>query len=340
VRTLNCELATLLGRLRTPHKHPSLLLTPSYTRGAYDSHAVDCPFVFSHGERFYMTHIGWDGAGYRTGLASSDDLIHWRREGVILDRGPKGSPTEYNAALTWILRGNDLFGVGGLKKMRGRFLGTYHAYPGVGYEVGPAAIGLCWSDDLRHWEVDEQILRCTDGDPWERGGLYKSCLIEHDGAYWMFYNAKNVATWPWVEQIGAAVSNDLRRWTRLQQNPLLKIGPPGAFDDKFVSDPCVVRAGDVWVMFHYTFSSDGHARDSAAFSRDLIHWEKSNEVLVDVGPSGSIDSIHAHTPSVFFNKGTLYHYYCAVAPEPAARTGDVEVDEGRGIAVATSRSTG
>ena len=288
VRGLSRELGASLGSLRTPHKRPSLLLAPSHTRGAYDSHAVDCSFLCSHDGRFYMTHVGWDGVAYRTGLASSDDLIHWRREGVILDRGPKGSPTEHNAALSWIVRDNDLFGAGRLKRVRGRFLGTYHSYPGAGYEAGPAAIGLCWSDGRRHWEVDEPILRCTDGDPWERGGLYKSCLVEHDGTYWMFYNAKNVATWPRVEQIGAAVSTDLKSWTRLQQNPLLRVGPPGAFDDKFVSDPCVLRAGDVWVMFHYALSSDGHARDTVAFSHDLVNWERSNEVLVDVGPPGSI----------------------------------------------------
>ena len=71
MRGLDSEFAQLLSRLRTPHKRPNLLLAPSYKRGAYDSHAIDCPFVFSHDGRFYMTHIGWDGAGYRTGLASS-----------------------------------------------------------------------------------------------------------------------------------------------------------------------------------------------------------------------------------------------------------------------------
>ena len=329
-------LAPLLARLRTPHKHPELVLAPSYKRGAYDSHAIDAPFVFAHRGRFYMTHIGWDGIGYRTGLASSADLIHWRKEGVILDRGPKGSVTEFNAALTWIVRDNELFGRGGLKMIGGRFLGTYHAYPGAGYEVGLAAIGLCWSDDLLHWQVQEPFLRSDDGDPWERGGLYKSCLIEHDGTYHVFYNAKNEAAWPWVEQIGAAVSTDLKHWTRLQQNPLLKIGAPRAFDDRFVSDPCVVRAGDVWVMFYYGLCSDGHARDGAAFSTDLIRWEKADEPLLDVGPEGSIDSRHAHKPSVFFNGGRLYHFYCAVAPAPDKVAGAIEVEEIRGIAAAYS----
>ncbi|MCD6170365.1 MAG: hypothetical protein J7J76_07465 [Candidatus Latescibacteria bacterium] len=34
-----------------------------------------------------MIYIGWDGRIYRTGLASSDDLLHWNREGIILDVG-------------------------------------------------------------------------------------------------------------------------------------------------------------------------------------------------------------------------------------------------------------
>ncbi|UCH36432.1 MAG: hypothetical protein JSV65_08785 [Armatimonadota bacterium] len=327
---------SLLEKLRTPHKHPSLVFAPSYRDGEFDSHAVDGPFVFAHDGRFYMTYIGWDGIGYRTGLASSHDLINWHREGLLIDRGPTGSATEYNAALTWILRDNDLFGSGGLKKVRGCYLGTYHAYPSAGYEAGPAVIGLCWSDDLHHWQVDEPFLHPRDGDPWERGGLYKSCLVEHGGTFYLFYNAKNEAAGPWIEQTGAVVSTDLKRWTRLAQNPLVTVGSPGAFDDRFASDPCVLRAGDVWVMFYYGLSGDGHARDGVAFSDDLVHWEKANEVLVDVGPDGSIDSRYAHKPSAFFHDGTLYHYYCAVAPALSSRIGQVEVSEIRGIAVARS----
>jgi predicted GH43/DUF377 family glycosyl hydrolase len=326
----------LRERLRTPHKHPGLVLAPSYKCGEYDSHAIDCPFVFKHDGRFYMTHIGWDGIGYRTGLASSDDLIHWRKEGLLIDRGPKGSTTEFNVALNWIVRDNDLFGDGHLKKIAGRYLGVYHAYPGAGYEAGPGAIGLCWSDDLRKWQLREPFLRCDDGGPWERGGLYKSSLVEHDGRYCLFYNAKNVATGPWIEQIGAAVSSDLEHWTRLEGNPLVKVGPPGAFDDRFASDPYVVRADGTWVMFYYGLCGDGHARDGVAFSRDLIHWQKANEVLVDVGPEGSIDSRYAHKPALFYHNRRLYHYYCAVAPAATEHMGEVEVGEIRGIRVAMS----
>lgn len=331
------EYARLLERLRTPRKHPGLVLEASYEKGAFDSLAVDCAFVFEHEGRFYMTFIGFDGAGYRTGMAESADLIHWEKEGLLLDRGPKGSSTEFNIALTWIVRDNELFGNGGLKKVDGQYLGTYHCYPRPGYETGPAAIGLCRSSGLKQWELEEPFLHASDpgAGEWERGGLYKSCLVEHDGVYYMFYNAKNAGA-NWVEQTGFATTTDLKQWKRYEGNPVIPVGPKGSFDDRFCSDPCVVRCGEVWVMFFYTLSSDGRARDSVAFSKDLVHWEKSGEILIDVGPPGSIDSRYAHKPAVFAKDGKLYHYYCAVAPAPERRMGEVEVGEIRGIAVAAS----
>ena len=77
-----------LDDYRTPHKINRLVVAPSYRMGDFDSHAVDAPFLFLHEGRYFMTYIGWDRTGYRTGLASSTDLEHWRKEGLILDRGP------------------------------------------------------------------------------------------------------------------------------------------------------------------------------------------------------------------------------------------------------------
>ncbi|MCE5277996.1 MAG: hypothetical protein ABFD92_13815 [Planctomycetaceae bacterium] len=325
-----------LQRVRTPNKVPRLVVAPSYVKGAFDSHAVDCPSLFSHGGRHYMSFVGWDTIGYRTGLAVSDDLLNWTKEGLILGRGPAGSPTEFNAAMTGVLRDNALFGSGAAKKVGGRFVGTYHAYPQPGYETGPAIIGLCFSDDLRKWEVSPPVL--TPGKPggWDSGGLYKSWIMEDAGTYYLFYNAKTDAGWPWREQTGVAISTDLQRWEKYAGNPILPVGGPGSIDEVFASDPVVVRDGDTWVMFYYTLDAKAVARDTVAFSKDLLHWEKSNEVLIDVGPPGSIDSRYAHKPGIASAGGRLYHYYCALAPAANPKMGQIEHGEVRGISVATS----
>mgnify|MGYP000235867684 CR=1 FL=1 len=77
-----------LAPYRTPYKHPSLVLAATGAPGAFDEAAVDKPFVFRHDGRFLMTYVGFDGEGYQTGLAESDDLLHWRRRGLILGRDP------------------------------------------------------------------------------------------------------------------------------------------------------------------------------------------------------------------------------------------------------------
>ncbi len=325
----------LIEKIRTPRKYNQLVIAPSYKVGAFDSHAVDGPFPFFHGDKFWMTYIGWDGTGYQTGLASSDDLLNWKKEGLVLGRGPKGSVTEYNAALTCILRENELFSQGTLKRIDGRFVGTYHAYPKPGYETGPAVIGLCYSDDLRRWEVSPPVLKPDPDYEWEAGGLYKSWLLELDGVYYLFYNAKNHTDWPWVEQTGLATSHDLVHWERFRGNPVIRAGARSDFDDRFASDPCVLRHAGTWVMFYYGFCSDGHARDGAAFSDDLRHWQKAGEVLIDVGAEGRIDSRYAHKPGIISRGNRLYHFYCAVAPASNRFLGEIENDEVRGITLAT-----
>src|SRR5947209_948950 len=96
------------GRIATPVRDPELIFGPSFVEGAFDSHAVDCPFVFSRGGVKGMTYVGWDGIGYQTALAWSDQAGNWSTSGVILARDPDDDLLRYNAALTSIVRDNDL----------------------------------------------------------------------------------------------------------------------------------------------------------------------------------------------------------------------------------------
>jgi beta-xylosidase len=192
-------------------------------------------------------------------------------------------------------------------------------------------IGLCRSDDLMKWELGDIVLRPGDGAEWERGGLYKPCLVEHRGTYYLFYNAKNEpgARGGWREQTGVATSDDLKTWTRYERNPILRNGPPGSWDERFASDPCVVLDGDEWVLFYYGLDGKGVARDLAAAGPDPFHMVKLDRILIDVGPPGSVDSTYAHKPSVAWHDGALYHFYCAVSGKYP--------NEVRGISVARSR---
>jgi predicted GH43/DUF377 family glycosyl hydrolase len=313
----------------TPYKLNKLVLSASTADpSAFDTKSVDCPFVFHHAGRFYMTYIGFDGQGYQTGLASSDNLTDWKKLGCILKRDPNSPITRFNIAMNWIVRENALSSVGELKKINNRFLGVYHAYPNAGYESGPAVIGLCRSTDLLHWQVDPPSLFPKDGAAWERGGLYKPCLVEHKGKFYLFYNAKTEGK-RWHEQTGVATSTDLKTWTRYAANPIIPNGPAGSWDEIFASDPCVLQANSrEWAFFYYSLDAKGEARDLLATGPDLFHPVKVPRILIDVGPPGAVDSTYAHKPSIVTNQGVLYHFYCAVSGKYPNET--------RGISVAAS----
>jgi predicted GH43/DUF377 family glycosyl hydrolase len=304
--------ADRLAPYRTPYKYGKLVLEKSSDPGAFDSKFVDCPFVFQANGRFYMTYIGFDGSGYQTGLAESHDLVNWTRAGLILRRDPSNPTFRYNIAMMCILRENQLWSAGRLRKVNGRYLGAWHAYPNAGMEAGPAVIGLCWSDDLLHWELEAPCLFPQDGEAWERGGLYKPYLVKEGEAYYLFYNAKTDQT-PWLEQTGVATSRDLKTWTRHKGNPLLTVGAKGSVDDRFASDPAVFRQGEAWALYYYGLSTDHTARELLALGRDPFHFQKTGEIMVDAGPPGTVDDTYAHKPTLIAHAGALYHFYCAVS---------------------------
>lgn len=321
----------------TPFKLGRPVLGASGRRGAFDERAVDSPFVFWHEGRYRMLYIGFDGTGYRTALAHSDDLLVWEHDATVLGDGVPGRWDGRNAAGVWLLRENDVDRPR-LRCVDGRYWMVYHSYPDDGYEAGPASIGLAWSTDrqLREWHrLPEPILTPAGEDDWEAGGLYKGALIQHENVYHLYYNAKTRphADGTWREQIGVATSNDLRSWHRYAGNPVVA-NDAAPWTTQFASDPFVVCDGEDWVMFLFGVSGD-RGRDGVARSRDLRHWTLDARVLIDVGGAGEIDAWHAHKPSLLRHDGQWYHFYTAVRParpDDRARNGA----EVRAITVARS----
>jgi predicted GH43/DUF377 family glycosyl hydrolase len=321
---------------RTPYKYPKLILDATYNKGDFDERSVDDPIVFRANNEFNMLYIGFDGTGYQTGLATSPDLVHWTRKALVGPRDPASKYTQYNLAISSVLRDKNLHGRGEAIKINGRYLAAWNAYPSAGYEEGAAVIGLAWSHDLLHWTLTDPILFPQDGAPWEHGGLYRPDLLLDNGTYYLYYNAKTDMLpksegGGWHEQTGVATSRDLISWQRYAGNPILANGPHEARDARFASNPYVVKNGHEYAMFYFGFGYQrpGRACDMLATGPDPFHFTKLPEVLIDTGAPGSIDETFAHKPSVITHDGALYHFYCAVSGKWP--------NEVRGIAVARSK---
>lgn len=314
------------------HYYPHHVIPPRPgIPGQENIEAVDCPTVFQRpgDPTWYMSFIGYDGRGYQSFIAASDDLVHWREPRLALGFGPEGEFDHGGRVLgAYLYESYDLRAPRLLKKREGKFWSLYGAYPlQGGYELRPGYEGLAASDDGLAWRRarDTPILSVYDADSeaWEKDCIYQPWLVEHEQRFLNFYNAANGA----VEQTGLAISTDLMHWKRHPDNPVVR-NTPGGYDEQFCSDPKVFRDGDHWTMFYFGVGRGG-AHIMVAFSRDLAYWTKHPEPLYKAGghPDG-LDTQYAHKISLVWNPAndTYYMHYCAVG------------NMGRGIGLLTSRS--
>lgn len=309
--------------VRTPYKY-GLILLPE------EGQMVDSPSIFRSGKRWYMTYIIYDGQGYETWLAHSNDLIHWTNEGKILSF-TEGT-WDANQKAGYIALQDYTWGGGyELQKYREHYWLSYLGGDTRGYEAGTLGVGIAWSKKAtvaREWErLDHAVLSPDDSTAnwFDDHVIYKSSIIwDHHHTtghpFVMFYNAKSRirSNNKGVERIGMAVSDDMIHWERFGTEPVVD------HHAGITGDAQITRIGDLWVMFYFGASWKPGAFDRFACSYDLVHWTLwEGEDLI--APSEDFDAQYAHKPFVLKVDGVVYHYYNAVDRE-----------NNRGIALATS----
>ena len=114
------------------------------------------------------------------------------------------------------------------------------------------------------------------------------------------------------------------KWTKPTSNPVIDIGPAGAWDSGAVSLPHVIFDGSIYEMW-FTGQADGTGGDKStqigyATSTDGKTWTKyaTNPVL-KVGSSGSWDSKNVSAPYVIFDSG-VYKMWYSGGGDPATST--------------------
>jgi beta-xylosidase len=325
------RMQAIYDEVKTPFKYGVVLEPPAGKK-------VDCPNVFRHGGKWYLIYVQLEGEpaqGYTTQLAESDDLLHWKPLGTILQRGETNSWDHANTGGGVALFDTKWGGSNALQKYDGRYWLSYLGGDLFGYEKTPLAIGIASTTDPSKpgpWQkLPAPVLKSDDADAraQEKDTLYKSYIFRDEtrtlGApFIMFYNAKPPRD---SERIFAAVSDDLKTWKRFGTGPALENLPPaGAKHGVISGDPQVVRMGDVWVMFYFGAFWKPGAFDTFAASRDLVHWTKwDGEDLIKA--SEPYDTPFAHKPWIIKHDGVVYHFYCAVGGKGQRRT----------IALATSK---
>jgi predicted GH43/DUF377 family glycosyl hydrolase len=275
-----------------------------------------------------MLYVIFDGRGYETAIAESQDLLSWKPLGKILT---------YKKDKTWdckqiggyiALQDHTWGGSYELQTYDDKYWLSYLAGALEGYETDPLAIGIAWTKTpakpLEWNRIKENPVlhpHDTDAREFEKKTLYKSNIIYDKERtlghpFVMFYNAKQQGKH--IERIGMAVSDDMIHWKRFGDKPVID-------NLKGISgDPQITRIGNVWVMFYFGAHWQPKAFDTFACSYDLVNWTKWTGPNI-MQPSEPWDTTYAHKPWMIYYNDTVYHFYCAVG------------DQGRVIALATSK---
>ncbi|MCA5004720.1 glycoside hydrolase family 130 protein [Sphingobacterium bovistauri] len=331
------EMQKLYDEVKTPHKY-GLVVVPSEKKDL-----IDCPSVYKVGKKWFMTYIIFDGIGYETHLAESNDLLNWKYLGKQLSTSSNDNSWDskqkagYNALINTKWGGKY-----DLKKYKGKYWMSYFGGNTAGYEPEPLSIGVASTTNIpdRAFEWNRYttpVLSSTDKDIrwWEnRHKLFKSYVIEDKKKntghqFIMYYNAVgdslvNNKKTRWYERIGMAVSDDMVTWKRYLNDPVVH-HPVG-----ITGDPMIQRINNTWVMFYFGafWENKTGGFNRFAASKDLINWtDWTGDDLIN--STEEYDVKYAHKSFVIKHKGIVYHFYCAV-----------DKDDNRGIAVATSKDIG
>ena len=327
------QMEEIYQQIKTPFKY-GLVLAPED-----NSKMLDSPSLFRKNGIWYMTYIVFDGTGYETWLATSPDLLHWEKVGRIMSFSAQKDWDSTQKAGYAALLDVEWGGRYEWQLFDGKHWMSYLGGNSRGYEAGRLSIGMASTDvdpSVPHeWQrLSAPVLSPTDTTArwWENTTIYKSSVIRDPSKtlgfpFVMYYNAKGDSLNPAkasIERIGMAVSDDMIRWQRYLNEPVLN------HHEGITGDAVIQKIGNVWVMFYFGafWQNRKGAFNRFACSTDLVNWtDWAGANLVE--PSEDFDAKYAHKSFVVKWNGVVYHFYCAVN----------EYDQ-RGIAVATSSDAG
>lgn len=313
--------------IKTPFKYGLVLVPEKKTE------MVDSPSIFRNKNSWYMTYIVFDGKGYETWLAKSDNLLEWNNLGRIMSFS-KNSWDDNQKAGYIALQDYEWGGSYEVQKYNNYYWMTYLGGESAGYEAGKLKIGLAFTKNLtkvHEWNrMKSPIISPNNKDAkwYDDQTIFKSTVIWDKGKtlgypFVMFYNGKGGnKTNDVAERIAMAVSHNIKEWKRYGNLPVIDHGS-GISGDAFIT-----KMDSIWVMFYFGAFWKPGAFERFACSFDLTNWTcwKGEDLI---SPSEDFDNQYAHKPFVIKYKGIIYHFYCAV-----------DQKGNRGIAVATSTDLG
>jgi predicted GH43/DUF377 family glycosyl hydrolase len=257
----------------------------------WESDRVYFPTVLFIGGNYHMWYTGDNGTNDRIGYATSPDGVTWIKSASnpVLDIGLPGSWDNNNVLTPVVIHDGS----------------TYHMWYS-GYNGSTWRIGYATSSDGIVWNkyAFNPVLDLGPPGSWDGNHVYYPSVIFDGATYHMWYSGADGIN----ARIGYATSSDGITWTRQKSNPLIDVGPPGAWDDQIIWFPSVIKQGSGYKMWYG--AKDGTTyRIGYATSPDGITWTKvPNDFVLNIGSPVSWENTDVFCPTVLYN-GIVYEMW-------------------------------
>src|SRR5690349_7050033 len=126
---------SIYEEIKTPYKYGVVLKHPDTTK------LIDSPTIFRADNQWFMTYIVFDGQGYETYLAQSNNLLNWKTKGKILSYTQSTWDANQKAGYVSLVD-IDWGGSYQVNSYQDKFWLSYLGGEKAGYQAGRLAVGI------------------------------------------------------------------------------------------------------------------------------------------------------------------------------------------------------
>ncbi len=252
------------------------------------------PSVIRWNDTYYNYYSGYDGDTWRTGLALSEDGVHWVKseDNPVLDIREDCWDASYIAANGSAIVYKDK---------------VYYYYQGLERGTDASAIGLAISSDGEHFEQRTMLPVLRGGEDWECAGVGDPYVISFRGRLFMYYLGMDALG---IQRLGVAFSDNGIDWAAYENNPIMDLGVRGAFDEKGLGEPSVIYQAPYFYMLYTGRNAEEQRNIGMAVSLDGVTWVKLHDRgMADLSKNTWNNQVICDTTLLEKENGDLWVWY-------------------------------